>query len=123
MTEEDIQDIIVGLRNALERGYNLEKAKLTFINAGYKKEDVEEAAKSFGEEKIKASLSAIQPRIEKFIKEKPLPEIPKIETKSQKKKNFIRIVIISVAAIIFLLIIFLLGVRYVLKTEIIKLPF
>lgn len=38
------EDIIAGLRNAVERGEPIEKAKQSFISAGYPKEEVEAAA-------------------------------------------------------------------------------
>ncbi len=40
------QDILGGLKSALTRGYSLEEAMLSFFNAGYKKEEIEEAAHS-----------------------------------------------------------------------------
>jgi len=44
LTQNQEKEIIGGLKNALERGENLAKAKQSFINAGYKPEDVEAAA-------------------------------------------------------------------------------
>jgi len=41
------QDIIAGLRNALQRGISLDQAVKSFISAGYNPADVNEAAKSF----------------------------------------------------------------------------
>jgi len=38
------QDIITALRNSLERGQTLEKAKQIMINSGYSQQDVEQAA-------------------------------------------------------------------------------
>jgi len=38
------EDLIGALKNAVERGESLSLAKSTLINAGYKKQDVEEAA-------------------------------------------------------------------------------
>ncbi len=38
------EDILWGLRNAIEKGESFEKAKQSFINAGYSREEVEEAA-------------------------------------------------------------------------------
>ena len=46
MTER--QDIIEGLKNALERGYSIDIAISSFINAGYNRQDVEDSAKTFG---------------------------------------------------------------------------
>jgi hypothetical protein len=43
MTKEDI---IAGLKQAIERGANLEQAKQSFINAGYSSEEVEDSARA-----------------------------------------------------------------------------
>ena len=48
MTNDEISkkaELIGGIKNALEKGESLEKAKQSFLNAGYKKEEVEEAAR------------------------------------------------------------------------------
>lgn len=39
-------EILEGLRTALSRGYSLEQAMMSFYNSGYKKEEIEEAAKA-----------------------------------------------------------------------------
>jgi hypothetical protein len=39
-------EIVEGLRLALSRGYTLERAMMSFYNAGYKKEEIEEAARA-----------------------------------------------------------------------------
>ncbi len=39
------QEILGGLKHALNRGESLEKAMLSFYNAGYRKEEIEETAK------------------------------------------------------------------------------
>jgi len=39
------EDIVAGLRNALERGYSLQIAKQSFISAGYSEMEVEDAAR------------------------------------------------------------------------------
>jgi hypothetical protein len=38
------QDIVAGIRNAIERGHSLEHAKQTMVNSGYNQQDVTEAA-------------------------------------------------------------------------------
>ncbi|MFH1325171.1 MAG: hypothetical protein ABIH49_00175 [archaeon] len=40
------EDILGGLKIALERGDSLEKAMLSFYNSGYKKEEIENAARA-----------------------------------------------------------------------------
>ena len=39
------QEILGGLRHALNQGESLEKAMLSFYNSGYRKEEIEEAAR------------------------------------------------------------------------------
>lgn len=50
-------EILGGLRNALERGDTLQKAMMTFYNAGYKKEEIEEAARFLSQNPIPVSPS------------------------------------------------------------------
>ena len=40
------EELVGGLKSALERGYSLEKAMLTLFNSGYKREEIEEAARN-----------------------------------------------------------------------------
>mgnify|MGYP001581694869 CR=1 FL=1 len=69
------EDILGGLRNALERGETLEQARQSFINSGYPEKEVDEAAASVGTEK----------EGEKFI---PIPEKAKDkDTKKQELKS------------------------------------
>ena len=41
-----MEDILEGLKLAMARGDSLQKAMMSFYNAGYKKEDIEEAARA-----------------------------------------------------------------------------
>lgn len=47
------QDLMAALRNALERGETIEQAKTSLLNAGYKKEEVEEATKELEKLRVK----------------------------------------------------------------------
>ena len=107
--KEDIPGIIGGIKNALERGSSIEKAKESFITAGYDAADVEEAAKTLApaeEKKPQKQVVPAQPFVfTGKMTEKPLPELPKPGAIKQKKKsNWIRNVIIVVSVIVFLLI-------------------
>lgn len=66
------QDLIAALKNALERGETLEEAKISLLNAGYPKQDVEESAKEI--EKIKIKTKAPKPR---FFPSLPVPKFLK----------------------------------------------
>ena len=50
------EELSGGLKNALLRGENLNKAKQSFINAGYKSEEIEAAA-----QKVSTTQKFIQP--------------------------------------------------------------
>lgn len=50
------QEILGGLKIALERGYSLEKAMLTLFNSGYKREEIEEAAMDLLQSQQQAQL-------------------------------------------------------------------
>lgn len=51
------QSLVSALKNAVERGYDIEEAKLTLINAGYNVSDVEEAVIEFKSTKQKTGIS------------------------------------------------------------------
>jgi len=48
------EEIVGGIRTALERGESLKRAMMTFFNAGYKREEIEEAAKLVNENPIES---------------------------------------------------------------------
>ncbi|MGY4884904.1 MAG: hypothetical protein ACP5NZ_04975, partial [Nanobdellota archaeon] len=47
--KSDIDALLGGLESALSRGQSLQKSMISFYNAGYKKEDIENAARKFQE--------------------------------------------------------------------------
>lgn len=63
------QDLLCAIRNALERGETLEEAKISLLNAGYPKLEVEEAAKEIENMKIKSKVPKPKflPRLPKFF--------------------------------------------------------
>lgn len=67
-------EILGGLRSALERGESMKRAMLTLFNAGYKREEIEEAAK------VVASMP-IEPKKEML----PSPSSPAEKTNSKTK--------------------------------------
>lgn len=52
------EEIVAGLKSALVRGYSIDFAKKSFINAGYNPADVEDSAKSLG----KGIISNLSPQ-------------------------------------------------------------
>lgn len=73
------EELVGGIRAALEHGASLEQAIQGFINAGYKAQDVQEAAQALGG--ISAHVSA-QP----LLTAQPLPSKPQ-PSPSQPVKN------------------------------------
>lgn len=71
--EDKGKELIGGLKNALERGETLMKAKTTLLNAGYKQEDVEAAAKKVS-----------QPLTPQAISQNPTPQSPPATQKNLK---------------------------------------
>ena len=55
------EEILGGLRSALNREESLKKAMMSFYDAGYKKEDIEVAARALQEEKFGQSIHQTQP--------------------------------------------------------------
>lgn len=73
------EEILGGLRNAVGRGESLNKAMMTFFNAGYKKEEIEEAARFMNQNPIKVSQPIQQEKpkenfFTKMFSEKNKPE-------------------------------------------------
>ncbi len=114
------EEIQLAMKVALDRGENLEKIKTSFINAGYTKEDVQEAAAQLTspyqispERQVPSQSESIKTNQENSlpeppIKGKPLPELPKLKKKTSKKKLIILIIL--------LLIIFLGAIAYLVYT-------
>ncbi len=106
------EDIFGGLKQALARGFSLQQAKQSFINAGYSSQEVNEAASSIDERNVR-----------KGTRFKPLPspsgEIPpppqNNKQKTQKSSNKMIIILLS----IFLILLAFLIISLVFKDQII----
>ena len=88
------EEIIGGLKNALERGNSLEKAVQSFINSGYNPQEVHAAATALSQ-----GATAIIHSPEGKGSEEELPEPPAKKNKSKTK------IILIIAIILFLLLI------------------
>ena len=99
-----MEEILAGLKNAIERGYSLEQAAQSFLNAGYNPREIEEAVNSIthgaiyitqSQEPIQKSLQSVQPNSFQPIQNK------------RKKTSFILLLfalLILIIAIILILI-------------------
>lgn len=108
------QEILWGLRAAINRGESLEKGMLSFYNAGYRKEEIEEAARVIQREENPTPIAQETRLIP--AAQNPQSKISSYGQEKNKKSNPVRkaakglIIAIIITAIIFvgLLITFLL---------------
>ena len=70
------EDIVAGLKNALEREIPLEKAVQSFINAGYNPVEVRQAAESLSD----GATATTNPEIEALAPPVKMPSNPFINT-------------------------------------------
>ncbi len=125
-------DLIEGIRLALSKGYTLEQAMMSFYNAGYPKEDIEEAARillyhpshplSHPEkpvpEDFKKPAKALPPsKPGKLLEEEEKQKISKYEEPASKTKN--NILIIFLIFLLFLIFGTLAGI-IIFKNELIN---
>lgn len=104
------QEIVGGIEIAVNRGYSIDDAMISFYNAGYDRNDIEEAAryvKSKKEEPIEGkeeesevkNKKPIKKKKEKIKKEKPKVKQNVSEYKSHKGRNIIIAIIITLVVI------------------------
>ncbi|MDO8517603.1 MAG: hypothetical protein Q7S33_05760 [Nanoarchaeota archaeon] len=112
-----MNELVGGMKNALERGANLDRIKQTFLNAGYKQEQIEEAAKEVSQfsELISQNFqqyqqqdsSQVQPPTQnsaqlqqpkKTSQFQPLPQTQK-DTIIKKQANPIMVILLILAGI------------------------
>ena len=83
------QEIIGGLRSAIERGDNLKEAMMSFYQAGYSKIEIEDAAKAYlsqtGRVPEVMTTKRIQPTTKDEIKKNS--QLPPTPNSTQKKNT------------------------------------
>ena len=80
------EDILGGLKNALERGEGLDNAKSSFISAGYPKNEVEEAASLLEKKETKKKMEI--PTIYSVSMQAPTPSASASGPKTAEIKPF-----------------------------------
>jgi hypothetical protein len=78
-----MNDLTTAFLRALERGESLEKAKTSMLNAGYSRQEIEEAARDV-QGKVSPSQEMQMPSPISYSK--PLPQIPVIPEKTNKNE-------------------------------------
>lgn len=106
------EDIVAGLKNAVERGYSLELAKKSFISAGYSKEEVEEASAFVhgssviaAESKESELLQATQPTrsLPTQQQEMQKPEKEPVSNKLKRNSKIILLLVILMVLVVLLI--------------------
>jgi hypothetical protein len=101
------QELIGGLKNAIDRGETLVKAKQSFINAGYKQDEVEAAARKVPAATQQISKPVSATAAEKFTAEPTIQTqqtatttVAPTQAKSVSKKLIIILIISSALVLI-----------------------
>jgi hypothetical protein len=68
-------EIAGGLKSALERGESLKRAMMTFYNSGYKKEEIEEAARAVNALGISPAVITVKPTIMQPVASKQVQQV------------------------------------------------
>ena len=79
------EEIVGGLKSALERGQSLQSAMIALYNSGYKKEEIEEAARSLMQF---SAESQIQQPVRTVPKKPEVKTAPQILTAPKQAKSF-----------------------------------
>jgi hypothetical protein len=75
-------DLVGGLKSALERGESLKQGMMSLFNSGYKREEIEDAARNLNST---PTLGIVQPKSLSPIN--PLPKTPSVPEKKEEKKQ------------------------------------
>lgn len=85
------EELLAGFRNALDRGFSIEEAKHSFLNAGYSPQEVEEA------QEIIAGSSSLP-----YAFQQPLPNQLSIDGQPIKKNSKTKIIVLIIIALLVL---------------------
>lgn len=102
------EEIVAGLRNAVERGESVEQAKQSFFNAGYPENDVNEAASTLGSAEMKEI---------KEVKEIVPEAITEVKTSENKKSRLGNYILIAGAVIIILVAVVFMSSKGIIKID------
>ena len=94
-------EIVGGIKNALARGETLERAQQSFINAGYKKEEVEEAMRQISKPEKIEQLEIPKQKLPQDIS---VTKKTKTKTKSTEKKISTTLKVVLIISITLILI-------------------
>ncbi|MBT96673.1 hypothetical protein CMI49_01060 [Candidatus Pacearchaeota archaeon] len=118
------EDILEGLKSAVSKGESLRQAMQSFYNAGYKKGEIEEAARDLQKNKIenqKQPLRQEEPPKEEIGVPKERKSIQKVSDYKQTPEKPKRKIWIFVLAIILLILLGLIIGLFLLREELTEL--
>jgi uncharacterized integral membrane protein len=84
------EDIFFGIKNAIFKGESLKQAMMSFYRAGYKKEEIEEAARAYQAEKRLEGMQRTYQENNEIKKQKQMPDkknTQKISSYGEENKN------------------------------------
>jgi|TARA_Y100000034_G_scaffold136933_1_gene217298 ATP-dependent Zn protease len=102
------EDILEGLKSAVSKGESLKQAMQSFYNAGYKKEEIEEAARDLQKNQVENKKQPIKQeksykeKIEISKGEKPVQRVSNYEQTSEKPKRNILIFVLTIILLVLL---------------------
>ena len=112
-------EIIEGIRRGILRGETLREVMMSFYNAGYSKEEIEEAARAWQTEQMQARMPILQPQtkqpIQKTIQELVVqkqtlsPQSVQKISNYEQKRTLISKKSIIITAILVLILLLLIG--------------
>jgi hypothetical protein len=91
------EEILGGLKSALDRGESLKRAMMTLYNSGYKKEEIEECARMLVENRENQiqvpnfpiqQIQEVKPQFQQPVTQKPAPQIKKINQPIQTVRSY-----------------------------------
>ncbi len=87
LKKDTLNELEGGIRVALSRGQELKSVMMSYYNAGYKKEDIQEAAKRAQQKEIKVVKESEEPKEKTKEEEKGSEKENKEKEKIKKKKE------------------------------------
>lgn len=100
------EELAAIMKNIIEKGYSLEQAKASFINAGYDKREVEQAAEILTKGPSFQVQISSQPQTFQQLKPQPQlqaqPQLQRVQQAQKPKRRTLKIILIVILILIFL---------------------
>ena len=97
------EDILAGLRSAVAKKESLKQAMISFYNAGYKREEIQEAARALQEEQLTLGIQQPQIAQQPIQQMQPGKPIQRVSGYAPQKKIGKTLIIILVVVLVLLI--------------------